>query len=135
MISSDTIRELREKTGISVMECKNALEETNGDIKEAVRVLDKKFGGMASEKASRAANDGIVEAYVHTNGKIGVLLQLHSETDFVARNPAFRELAHDIAMQIAAMSPENPDDLFSQPFIKDPNRTIRDIIEEAVGKF
>jgi len=117
------------------MECKKALEKTKGNIEEAIKVLDKEFGGMALKKASREANDGIVEAYVHTNGKIGVLLQLHSETDFVAKNPAFRELAHDLVLQIAAMNPESHDDLFAQPFIKDPARTIKDLVEEAIGKF
>lgn len=180
MISSETIKELRERSGVSVMECKKALEESGGDIDQALKVLDKKFGGMASKKASRETKDGVIDVYLHSNAKIGVMLELHSETDFVARNPAFRELAHNIAMHIAAMDPQycsiedvpaevreaekaeiagevakmgKPDELvagiidgklqaklaevslMSQPFIKDPDKKVSDLIEEAIGKF
>jgi len=180
MISNELVKELRERSGISVMECKWALEEANGDIDGAVGILDRKFGGMASQKSSRELNAGIVDSYIHSNGKIGVLLSLHSETDFVSRNPAFRELAHEISLHIAAMNPrfrsieDIPADvaqqyetdirnevakldkskdiadqivegklesqlgeiaLLSQPFVKDPTKTVRNLVEEAVGKF
>jgi len=135
MISSDFIRELREKTGVSVMECKKALEEAKGNIERAVKVLEKRFGNMAAKRAGREAGAGIVETYVHSNGKVGVMLALKTETDFVARNPAFKELAHDIALQIASMDPQDRDSLMAQSFIKDPSRTVKDLIESAIGKF
>lgn len=180
MISSETVKELRERSGVSVMECKKALEEATGDIEKALAILDRRFGGMASKKASRETKDGVIETYVHSNGKLGVILELNSETDFVARNPAFRELAHDIALHIAAMNPayRSTEDipeaavmkerrgfeeevaklgkpkeiagqivegklkarlseisLLTQPFVKDSAKTVKDLIDEAVGKF
>ncbi|MBI4135048.1 MAG: elongation factor Ts [Candidatus Sungbacteria bacterium] len=133
-MSSDAIKELRDKTGVSVMECKKALDEAGGDIDKARRLLQKRFGDIASQKAERATGQGIVDAYVHSNARVGVLVELLCETDFVARNPAFRGLAHDIAMHIAAMNPDEGD-LLDQEFIKDPSRKISGIIEEAIGKF
>lgn len=151
MASSEVIKELRERTGVSVMECKKALEESGGDIAKAEQVLLKRFGSMAEKKAGREIKAGLVDVYLHPNAKVGVMLELGCETDFVARNPEFKALAHDIALHIAAMNPSyrSPEEaladmpasekdevsLLSQPFVKDPSKKISDLIQGAIGKF
>lgn len=97
---------LREKTGAGMLDCKNALTETNGDIEKAIEYLRKKGIASASKKAGRVAAEGAVFSYIHMGGKIGVLLELNCETDFVAKSDAFQELGHDIALQIAASAPK-----------------------------
>lgn len=104
-ITAQLIKELREKTGAGVSDVKKALEEANGDTARAVEIIERKLGGSAGKRAGRETTAGIVEAYVHSNGRLGVLVELFSETDFVARNPMFKELAHNIALHIAAMKP------------------------------
>ncbi len=103
--SMEDIRVLRDKTGAGVMDCKNALNESKGDIDKAVEALRKKGIKVAEKKSSRDVKDGIVEAYLHAGSKLGVMVELNCETDFVAKNEEFKALAHDIAMQIAAKSP------------------------------
>ncbi len=98
--------ELREKTGAGMLDCKNALTETNGDIEKAIEYLRKKGVASASKKAGRVAAEGAVFSYIHMGGKIGVLLEINCETDFVAKSDAFQELGHDIALQIAASAPK-----------------------------
>lgn len=105
MITSDQVKELRDKTGISVMQCKKALEEAGGDMEKALIILKKKGAEIASKKGDRALGAGVVAAYVHSNNALGVLVELLCETDFVARNTDFKTLADDIAMHVAAMSP------------------------------
>lgn len=105
-INAKVIKELRERTGAGVMECKEALKEANGDIEKAIEILRKKGALKAEKKASRSANEGLIGAYIHAGGKIGVLVEVNCETDFVARTDEFQQLVKDIAMQIAAMSPE-----------------------------
>jgi len=134
-IAPELIKDLRERTGVSMMECKKALEEAGGDMKAAMDVLSKKFALSALKKAERETHEGVVEAYVHANAKVGVLLELLSETDFVAKNPEFKTIAHDIAMHIAAMNPESTEMLLLQDFIKDPSKKISAILEGAIGKF
>lgn len=131
----DKIKQIREETGASIGEIRSALEASSGDAAKAKDVLRQKFGVIAEKKSTREVKAGIVEAYVHASGRIGVLLELQCETDFVARNPEFRKLAHDIAMHIAAMMPADTETLHAQEFIRDPSRKIGDIINEAVGKF
>lgn len=99
------IRQLREQTGVSIGECKIALEEAGGDIEKAVEILKRRGESIAAKKTSRETRNGIVDAYIHSDGKAGALVELHCETDFVARNPIFRELVHDLAMQVVAMGP------------------------------
>ncbi len=134
MISAEQIKQFREKTGFSIMECKIALEETQGDEKKAMKILEKKGAEKAVKRSGREANQGLVEAYIHNNCKVGVILELNCETDFVARNKEFKELAHDLAMHIAAINPKDSEELLSQPFIKDEQRTIQDLISEFIGK-
>jgi len=105
MITAEMVKELREKTGAGMMECKKALEATNGDMEKAIVFLRERGMAAAQKKASRAANEGLIASYIHAGGKIGVLVEVNCETDFVARNDDFKELAKDIAMQIAAVKP------------------------------
>lgn len=101
----DLIRKLREQTGASIMDCKRAIEEAKGDYEKGLALLKARGKAIAEKKQGRVAREGVVEAYVHQNGKVGVLVELKCETDFVARNAEFKNLAHEISLQIAAMSP------------------------------
>jgi elongation factor Ts len=160
-ISATQVKELREKTGAGIMECKRALEEAGGDMNQAAAFLRQQGLTKAEKKGGRAALQGLIEPYIHAGGRIGALVEVNCETDFVARTPDFRTLAHDIAMQVAA-SPDTryvseeevPEEawpqieadfggraealkavsLLDQVFIKDGRRTIRDLIQEHVAK-
>jgi len=105
-ITSEQVKELRERTGIGMMECKRSLEEANGDMEKAIEILRKKGYARAKDKAERTAKEGLIGSYVHMTGKIGVLVEVNCETDFVARNEEFKELAKSIAMHIAAANPK-----------------------------
>ena len=142
MVTIEQIKELRSRTGISVLQCKEALEEAGGDEEKAAILLRKKGAEVSRKKQGRILGSGVVEAYIHAGSKIGVLVELLCETDFVARNSEFKELASDIAMHIAAMNPEHVDSgsegdqaLLEQPFVKDPSLTVCNLIEQAVQKF
>ncbi len=104
-VTMEQVKELRAATGAGIMDCKNALVEANGDFDKAVEILRKKGLAKAAKRASRTASEGIVELYSHGGGRVGVMVEVNCETDFVARSDAFRKLAHEIALQIAAMSP------------------------------
>jgi len=106
MESLDLIKQLRQETGVSLAQCKKAIEQAQGDIEKAKELLRKWGEDLAEKKSSRATKEGIIEAYIHSNKKIGVLVELRCETDFVAKNPEFQELAHDLALHIAAMKPQ-----------------------------
>lgn len=179
MVVTEKIKELRERTGASIAECKKALEKTSGDLNSAIAVLERALGGMAAKKSSRELKAGVIESYLH-GGKIGVLVAVYSETDFVARNPEFKALAHDLAIHIAASAPlyrdiaaipeevsaaerarfeeevallgKSPElecqivdgklkahfealCLMTQPFVKNPDKTMGDVVNEAIGKF
>ncbi len=133
-ISKEKIQELREKTGVSVMTCKQALERAEGDFEKALEYLKEASAVLASKKSERLVKAGIIASYVHAE-RIGVLVELRCETDFVARNPEFKALAHELAMHIAASAPENVAELLSQPFIRKLDTTIADFLKEAIGKF
>lgn len=133
-ITTEKIKELREMTGISVMQCKKALEEAGGVLDKARIVLNKHSGTSAIGKADRILKAGAVEGYTH-DGNIGAMVLLSCETDFVAKNPEFAALARDLAMQIAAMDPGNVDVLLEQSFIKNENKTVRNLLDEATQKF
>lgn len=178
MISTEQIKELRDRTGVSVMECKKALEEVEGDMEKALVVLRKKSSRAAEKKADRTLGAGAVASYIHASGDIGTMVLLSSETDFVSKNEEFRALAHEIALHGAAMSPQyisreqmseedtkaarelfekeaadKPENvrekivegklndylqekvLLEQPFVKDPSKTIQDMVQEATQKF
>ncbi|HCJ12396.1 MAG: translation elongation factor Ts [Verrucomicrobia bacterium GWF2_51_19] len=105
MISANAVGELRARTGAGLMDCKKALVESDGNMDEAITILKKKGIASAAKKAGREASEGIVESYIHLGGRVGVLLELNCETDFVAKNDAFKQLARDLCMQVAAASP------------------------------
>lgn len=179
MITAGMVKELRERTGAGMMDCKKALGETNGDMDKAVDFLREKGLAAAAKRAGKVAAEGVIEAYIHGAGRIGVMLELNCETDFVAKTEDFRALARDIAMQVAAANPgyvrreEVPEEvltherevlraqavnegkpahiaekmvegrlekyykencLLEQPFIKDPDKTINQLITEKIAK-
>ena len=141
-VSVEDIRKLRQMTGAGILDCRNALQEADGDNSKAQSILREKGLASVAKKASRAAAEGMVEAYIHSGSRIGVLLELNCETDFVARTDEFRELAHDLAMQVAAMDPDivRADDgdegvsLMEQSFVKDPSKSIQDLVNDAIAK-
>ncbi len=178
-ITASQVQELRQRTGVGMMECKRALEETEGDLEGAIDLLRSRGQAKAARKAGREANEGRVESYIHLGGKIGVLIEIDCETDFVAKTDDFRELARTLAMQVAATSPlavdrdgidpevverergvyrqqaeetGKPADivekivtgkldkwyqevcLLEQPFVKDPDRKVSDVVTEAVQR-
>lgn len=134
MSDIETIKQLRDSTGFSFGQIRNALEAANGDKARAIEVLRALGATVAEKKASRATGQGIVEAYVHANKKIGVLAELLCETDFVARNPLFSELAHEVAMHIAAMDPQSDSELLSQAYVRDQELTIERLIAQYIAK-
>ncbi len=119
-ITASMVKQLRDMTGAGMMDCKKALQEADGDFDKAIEILRKRGAAIAAKKSGRATNEGIIHAYIHHNKRVGVLLELNCETDFVARTDEFQELAHNIAMQIAAMAPRWVD--------------IEDVPEEVVEK-
>lgn len=132
MISIDQVKKLREETEVSIGECRKALLEANGDFEKAKEVLKKMGKELAEKKGNRNASQGIIDSYIHLNKKIGVLLELNCETDFVAESSDFKKLAHEICLQIAGFSDEIP--LLEQPWIKDPSKTVKDLVDECVAK-
>jgi elongation factor Ts len=179
MITADAVKELRQRSGAGMMDCKRALEESGGDLERAMDVLRARGAAGAAKRAGREAREGVVEAYVHLGGKIGVLLELNCETDFVAKTDEFRALARNLAMQVAAADPAAVDRegvpaellereraiyreqaeatgkpaavvekivagklekfyaetvLLEQPFIRDPDRTVRDLVQETAAR-
>ncbi len=149
-ISPASVKELRDKTSAGILHCKQALLNTEGDLEKALELLRQRGLAVAEKKASRVVNQGIIEAYVHHGGQIGAMVEVDCETDFVAHTSEFKELAHDLALQIAAMSPkfidsdeessmEGDEDsqqayLLLQPFIKDASKTVKELIAETIAK-
>ena len=133
MISIEQIKQLREKTGISIAECKKALQEAKGDFEQAKKILRAKGKEFAAKKGERGTGEGVIASYIHQNKKIGVLLDLRSETDFAARSQDFQKLAHELCLQIAAMDPQELS-LLEQPWIRDQSKTIKDLIDECIAK-
>jgi len=143
------VKELREQSGAGVMDCRNALLEAEGNIEKALQILKQKGFLQAKRKAERSATQGVINAYIHTDGRIGAMVEINCETDFTARTDEFKALAHNLAMQVAAMPPQfiSADDapahdieeaetacLLHQPYIKDPSKTVQDIITETIAK-
>ena len=172
-ITTERLKELRLRTGAGIVDCRNALQQAGGDLEKATEILRAKGLTTAEKKASRAAGEGLIEAYVHTGGKLGAMVEVNCETDFVARTDEFRRLARDLAMQVTATAPqyvsretipptavEEQRRLFAQdlagkpaaalegrlekwfgevalldqPFIKDDNRRVKDVITEAIAR-
>lgn len=133
MTNAEQIKELRDRTGVSVGEIRAALDEAKGDTAAALEVLKRRGAAIAGQKANREVRAGRVEAYVH-GGALGAMIALWCETDFVARSDDFRELAHDLAMHVAAMDPQSDAELLASPFIKDPSQTVQQRIEATIAK-
>jgi elongation factor Ts len=178
-VSADLVKTLREKTGAGIVDCKNALTETSGDIDKAVEYLRKKGLATAAKKAGRVTAEGLIHSYIHAGGKIGVMLEMNCETDFVAKTDEFKNLVRDVAMHVAASSPlvvrreelskdllekerevfraqarelKKPEAviekivdgkvekfyadvcLLEQPFVRDPEKTVQDVVKEAVAR-
>jgi len=150
-ISTDSIKELRKQCGAGIMECRDALMNSQGDIEKALEELKERGYLKAAKKAERVTEQGLVEAYVHIGGRIGAMVELNCETDFVARTDEFKELAHNLAMQVTAMCPQfisqeeippehKPDVeietacLLQQAYIKDPTMSVQDVIIQTIAK-
>ena len=149
-IPAARVKELRNQSGAGVMACRNALLEAKGDTEKALQILKEKGILKALEKTERSTRQGLVEAYIHTGGRIGAMVEVNCETDFVARTDEFKELAHNLAMQVAAIPPqfisndevsEEKTDielqaacLLLQPYIKDPTKTVQDVIMETITR-
>lgn len=133
MITAKDIAQLRAETGAGVMETKKALEETKGNFEEAKKILASSADAIAKKKADRATHSGIVECYCH-GGKIGVILEVACESDFVAKNEDFKTMAHNVAMQIASMSPKTIEDLMSQEYILDSSMKVEEYIKSIILK-
>lgn len=148
-IGTELIRELRERTGAGIMDCKRVLEQFEGSLEKAEEALREKGIAKAGSKADRVTSEGLIESYIHAGGRIGAMVEINCETDFVARTPEFRELIHNVAMQIAAMSPrylskdQLPEGtdlpaqevcLLEQPFIKDPSRSINELVLDVIAR-
>ena len=131
----ELVKVIREATGFGVMEIKTAVEEAGGDRAKTMEILKKKGYEKAEKKADRETRQGRVATYTHTTGKIGVMVELLCETDFVAKNEEFVNVAREIALQVAAMNPKDATELLAQDYIKDPSRKIDDLIKELVSKF
>jgi len=130
----EQVKKLRQETGAGVMACKKALDESKGDMKKAKEIIAKKGLAKVEEKADRETEQGWVASYTHSTGKVGVVVSLLCETDFVARGEDFQTLAKELCLQVAAMSPKNEKELLDQEYIRDPGKKIKDLIKETIAK-
>jgi elongation factor Ts len=141
--TTELIKELREKTGAGIMECKKAIEDATGDLTRAEQLIKERGLAMAEKKAGREAGQGLIDSYIHA-GRIGAMIELNCETDFVARTEDFRQLAREIAMQVAATNPsrissteESTDGdvpLLDQPYIRDASKTVQQLLNETIAR-
>ena len=132
-ISLDTLKKLREDTQAGVSDCRQALEDAGGNFDKAKKLLLERGLEKAAKKEGKETSQGVVEAYVH-QGKVGVLVELRCETDFVARTDEFKHLAHEVALQVAAMNPKNVVELLKGPYIRDPQLTMEALIKQSIAK-
>lgn len=129
----EQIKELREKTGAGVMDAKKAIEEAKGDMSKAEAIIREKGLAKAAKKADREAKSGLVYSYVH-QGRVGVLVEINCETDFVARNPEFEQLCKEVALQVASMNPSSVEELLAQDYIRDGSMTIDGLVKQLIAK-
>lgn len=128
------LKKLRNETGISLADCRKALEETSNNYEKALEWLKKHGLEKAEKKSDRVTAQGLIESYIHQNGRVGVMVELLCETDFVARTEDFKNLAHEISMQVAAMNPQDVEGLLKQEYIRDPSKTIDNLIKTTIAK-
>jgi len=133
-ISTDLIKKLREETGAPVIRVKKVLEELKGNEKKAIEILTKEGFEKAAKREDRETTQGLVETYMHHSGKVASIVEIMCETDFVSRNELFKNLAHNIALQIASMDPKDTKELENQESIKDPTKKISDLVKEVIAK-
>lgn len=133
-ISVDQIKKLREATGAGIADVRKALEESGSDGKKALELLKSWGIDRASAKADRLVGQGLVETYIHSGGRVGSMVEINCETDFVARTDEFKNLAHEVTMQVAAMDPASVEELLKQEYIRDTSKTIGDLVKEAIAK-
>lgn len=133
-ISMQDIKKLREETSARILDCKKALQEAEGDYKQAKQVVIEKGLARAEKKQDRETLAGLIACYSHTNGKVGAMVEVECETDFVAQNEEFQSMARNLAMQVTAMNPETVEALLEQEFIKDPSMTVETYIKTLSGK-
>jgi len=127
-VPKEDVQRLRSETGAGVMECKRALDETGGDFERAKALIKERGLAKVQKKSDRDAKEGVIESYVHSGNRIGAMVELSSETDFVARNQEFKDLAREIAMQVAAMDPKNVEELLGQAYIRDASKTVGELV-------
>ena len=127
-IDPKEVQRLRAETNAGVMDCKRALEDADGDYAKAKGLLKQRGLAAVAKKSGREAKEGVVASYIHAGGRKGALVEIASETDFVARSPEFQKLAQEVAMQVAAMSPKTVDELLAQAYIRDSSKTIKDLV-------
>jgi len=132
-ITAEAVQKLREMTGAGVMDCRKALLEADGDVDRAVAIIGERGLAKVEKRAGRETGAGLAYSYIH-GGRIGVLLEIRAETDFVVRSEPFQKLTHDIAMHIAASAPANVDELLAQPFVKDESKTVKDVIGGVIAQ-
>ena len=134
MVNIDLLKKLRNETLVSLADCRKALEESKNDYKKALEVLRKSGLEKAAKKSERVTSQGIIDSYIHQNGKVGVLIEVSCETDFVARTDVFKNLVHEICMQVAAMNPKDVKTLLAQEYIRDSSKTIKVLVKEIIAK-
>src|SRR5438876_3127688 len=128
------LKKLRDETAASIADCRRALDESNGNYEKALAWIQKRAAEIAAKKADRETSQGVIEAYIHGGGKVGVLVQLSCETDFVAKTDEFKHLAREIGMQVAAMDPKDVETLLRQEYIRESSQTIEQLIKNVIGK-
>ena len=134
MVDLTLLKKLRNETLAGIADCRKALEESNNDYKKAIDWIKKNGLEKAAKKSDRETSQGLVESYIHQNGRIGALVEVLCETDFVAKTEDFKTLAHEIALQIASMSPENVEELLEQEYVRDPGQKVGDLVKSAIAK-
>jgi elongation factor Ts len=134
MVDITLLKKLRNETSVSLADCRKALEESKNNYKKALDMLRKSGLEKAAKKAERETKQGLVDSYIHQNGRIGALVEVLCETDFVARTDEFKSLVHEIGMQVAAMNPKNVPELLKEEYIRDPKKTIDILVKEAIAK-
>jgi elongation factor Ts len=132
-IDPKDVQRLRSESGAGVMDCKRALEETGGDYAKALALIKERGIESVAKKSERSAKEGVIASYVHANNRVGALVELASETDFVARGEEFQKLAKEIAMQVVAMEPATVDELLEQPYIRDSSKKIKDLVIDVAA--
>ena len=133
-VSAKEIQEIRNETGLGVMDIKNAMEEAGGDREKAMEILKKRVGDKMEKRSGRATGQGKIGAYVHGDGKSAVMVEVNCETDFVAKNEDFQQFIKDLTLQIISMKPENVEELLKQDFVKDTKKTIEDLLKDIIAK-